>query len=319
MSAPADTIAWPLIGHEAAQAAFLNAHETGRLHHGWLVEGPSGIGKARLAQKIAAYMLGAECAPGTLDSHKEDRVVQKIEAQAHPDLRRIWRQPDEKGKVKQDIPVDAIRELNSFFSLRAALGGWRVGIIDSLDELNQSGSNALLKTLEEPPENCLLILISHRTRSILPTIRSRCRLLRLSALSDADTRKVLDASNHAAAKESMTQSLARGRPGRGLNLASPTGLAASNAARNYLRGLPKPSDAAISDVIAKCGIDEIAFAAFQSEVFEWLAQKSLSHPAYAQCWLEVSRLVAETAEINMDRTQASAKLLAKLQAAAQTS
>ena len=311
-------IAWPLIGHEAAQSAFLSAHETGRLHHGWLIEGPSGIGKARLARKLAAYILGAKCAPGTLDSRPDDPVVQKIEAGAHPDLRWIWRQPDEKGKVKQDIPVDSIRDLNAFFALRPALGGWRVGVIDSLDELNRSGANALLKTLEEPPANCLLILVSHRTRSLLPTIRSRCRLLRLNTLSEQDTRRVLDASDHAAARESTTLALARGRPGRGLSLASPTGLAAANAARNYLRGLPRPSDAAISDVIARCGVDDIAFEAFKAEVFEWLAEKSQSHSAYAQCWLESARLVAEAAEMNMDRTQASAKLIAGLQNAAQS-
>ena len=309
-------IAWPLIGHQAALAAFLNAHETGRLHHGWLIEGPSGIGKARLARKIAAYILGATCKVGTLDSHLDDAIVQKIEAQAHPDLRWIWRQPDEKGKVKQDIPVDSIRELNAFFALRPALGGWRVGVIDSLDELNRSGANALLKTLEEPPAKCLLILISHRTRSILPTIRSRCRLLKLNVLNEQDTREVLDASDHVGAKESTTFSLARGRPGRGLSLASPNGLAAANAARNYLRGLPRPSDAAMGDVIARCGVDEVAFEAFKAEVFDWLAEKSLSHPAYAQCWLDTARLVAHAAEMNMDRTQASAKMIAGLQAAA---
>lgn len=310
-------IAWPLYGHSEAQRAFLEAFATGRLHHGWMIEGPSGIGKAQLARRMAAFILGAQCKPGTLDSPDTDPVVQKIQAEGHPDLRFISRQPDEKGKLKQDIPVEAIRALNTFFSLKPGLGGWRVGIIDSLDELNRSGANALLKKLEEPPADCLIILISHRTRAVLPTIRSRCRMLRLAALSQDETRAVLDASGHDRARESMAETLARGRPGQGLRLASSTGIAAANAARNYLRGLPKPSDAALSDILACGGIDDIAFEALTGEVLSWLAENGDDDPNYAACWLETARLIARTDELNMDRMQATAKLVAGLQKAAQ--
>ena len=305
--------AWPLIGHTAAEQAFIEAFDTKRLHHGWMIEGPSGIGKSVLAYRIAAYVLGAQCASGTLQSSVSDPVAQKILAEAHPDLRWISRKPDEKGKLKQDISVDAIRGLTEFFALKPALGGWRVGVIDSIDELNRSGANALLKTLEEPPENSLLILISHRTQKVLPTIKSRCRMLRLDALSDADTRAVLDGVDHDMARESTTLQLARGRPGYGLRLASPAGLAAANAARTYLRGLPKPSDAAVSDVLARGGVDEIAFEAFSHEVLNWLSEKSAERPHYAGAWLAVSRHIASVSELNMDRGQATAKLAAILQ------
>jgi len=236
----AHTTAWPLTGHQSAQAAFLSAYESGKLHHGWMLEGPSGIGKSLLARKIVAFILGAECAPGTLDCATNDPIAQKLLAGAHPDLRWLSREPDEKGKIKQDIPVDAVRELNAFFALKPALGGWRIGVIDSIDELNRAGANAILKTLEEPPAHCLILLISHRTRAVLPTIRSRCRLLRLGALSEGETRQVLDTSDHENARESTTRTLARGRPGHGLKLASKTGIAAANATRTFLRGMPKP-------------------------------------------------------------------------------
>lgn len=310
--------AWPLYGHQEAQAAFIAAHKTGRLHHGWMIEGPSGIGKARLARRVASFILGATCSQGSLDASVQDPVVQKIQSESHPDLRWLARKPDEKGKLKQDIPVNAIRELNQFLSLKPALGGWRVGVIDSIDELNRSGANALLKTLEEPPANCLLLLVSHRKRAVLPTIRSRCRLLRLNVLNDADTRAVLDASDHERARESATQSLARGRPGHGLRLASSSGIAAANAARNYLRGLPKPSDAALGDALKFGGVDDIAFEAFQGEVLAWLSEKSANKPAYAKCWLETARLVASASELNMDKTQATAKLIAGVQKSAQS-
>lgn len=310
--------AWPIKGHDTAEQLFLSAQSSGRLHHGWMLEGPSGIGKSLLARRMAAHILGAANSIGSLDSAPDDPVVQKIMADAHPDLRWLCRRPDEKGKLKQDIPVDAVRGLNEFFSLKAALGGWRVGVIDSIDELNRSGANAILKTLEEPPENCLLILISHRTQPVLPTIRSRCRLLRLDPLSEADTRAALDASDHEQARESTVFALARGRPGHGLRLASSTGIAAANAARTFLRGLPKPSDAALSDVLAKAGVDDIAFEAFSHEALAWLSQKASETPRFATGWLEIARLIGSVRELNMDRTQATAKLVSRLQKAVQS-
>ncbi len=305
--------AWPLFGHEAAEALFLDAYTQKRLHHGWLLDGPSGIGKSLLAHRMAAHMLGAVTTSDTLQSQDTDPVVQKIMADAHPDLRWICRRPDEKGKLKQDIPVDAVRGLNEFFALKPALGGWRVGVIDSLDELNRSGANAILKTLEEPPDRCLLILISHRTQPVLPTIRSRCRVLRLSPLSPADTRMALDRSDHDLARESMVLTLARGRPGQGLRLASPSGIAAANAARTFLRGLPKPSDAALSDALAKGGADDVAFEAFCSEALAWLAEAANERAQMARGWLDIAQLIGTVRDLNMDRTQAIAKLVASLQ------
>lgn len=308
-------IAWPLVGHDTEKSDFLDAADTNRLHHGWIIEGPSGIGKARLARKMAAFMLGADCQKGTLDSLESDPIIQKIKAGAHPDLRWIQREPDEKGHIKQDIPVDAMRTLNDFFSLKPAMGGWRIGVIDSIDELNRFGANAILKTLEEPPSNCLMILISHRTKSVLPTIRSRCRMLRLNALDETETRVALELSDDQSAREIITQTLARGRPGLGLRLASRTGIAATKASRNYLRGLPKPSDAALSEILIRGGEDAIAFEAMSYDILAWLSAKSEDHVDYALCWLKTARLVAQVSELNMDRTQATAKLIAGLQKA----
>ena len=190
------TSAWPLYGHDAAEASFLASATTGKLHHGWLIEGPSGIGKATMAKRLAAYMLGArgpETSP--LDADPSDPVARTCLAGGHPDLRVVHRELNDKGKLRQDITVDQIRELTHFFSLKPAQGGWRVGIIDSLDELNRNGANALLKTLEEPPGHSILFLVNHGTTPILPTIRSRCRVLRVSALSDEDTKRALETAD----------------------------------------------------------------------------------------------------------------------------
>lgn len=309
-------IAWPLFGHDGAQSAFLDAYESGRLHHAWLIEGPSGIGKATLARRLAGFLLGAR-GPGDapLDAGPDDPIVQKLNAEGHPDMRWIARRPDDKGKLKQDIPVDDIRSLVTFFGLRSANGGWRVGVIDAIDDLNRSGANAILKTLEEPPANCALLLVSHGSRPVLPTIRSRCRTLRLSPLSDTDVERAIGEANVEGVDPKAALSLARGRPGHGAVLASASGMAATNAARNFVRGQPSPSDAATADFIQRLGVDAVALSAGVSELMAWLAQKAESNPDVSGVWLSVSRLAAEATGLNMDRTQTAAKIAATVQAA----
>ncbi|MEM9667753.1 MAG: DNA polymerase III subunit delta' [Pseudomonadota bacterium] len=305
--------AWPIIGHAEAERLFVDSLASERMHHGWLVEGPSGIGKSLLARRMAARVLGADCQPDSLNAPADDPVIQKMLADGHPDYRWISRRPDEKGKVKQDIPVDAIRELNHFFSLKPALSGWRVGVIDSLDEMNRSGANALLKTLEEPPAQCLIILISHNTQPVLPTIRSRCRLLRLQALSDEEAVAVLKQISEEETLDPAARDLAGGRPGRGAQLASPSGLASLNATKNFLRGLPRPSDAALSEILSKGAADDMAFQAMGYAVLNWLEQETDKRPNVASVWLDCSALFAEVRELNMDYGQAAAKLVATLQ------
>ena len=112
-------------------------------------------------------------------------------AGSHPDLRVIRRPVDDKGKRKSEIPVDSVRELAEFFAMRPAMGGWRVAIIDAVDEMNRHGENAILKTLEEPPNRAVLFLISHGEQLLLPTVRSRCRVLRCGALGEHETMSAL--------------------------------------------------------------------------------------------------------------------------------
>ncbi len=309
--------AWPLVGHQTAITDFRAAFDSGRMHHAWLIDGPSGIGKAQLAKQISSYVLGAKCPPDKLETRASDPVAQKLLAESHPDLRWLDRRPDEAGKIKQDISIEAIRGLNAFFSLKPALGGWRVGVIDSVDELNRSGTNAMLKTLEEPPPQCLLILLTHGTRPLLPTIRSRCRRLRLHALSEADVKTVLHRLPPEARPANLEAacSLARGRPGYGLSLSSASGLAAANAARTFLRSLPKPSDGALGDAITKIGADAIAFEVFSNMALDWLSARAANQPDAARLYLDVSRLIGHATELNMDRTQSGAELIGMLQKA----
>lgn len=307
-------IGWPLFGHDHAERRFLEAHAQMRLHHAWLIEGPEGIGKARFALRLAAFLLGARGpADSPLDADETDPVWRACSSESHPDLRLVHRELNDKGKLSQDISVDQIRALTEFFTMKPALGGWRIGVIDAIDETNKSGANALLKTLEEPPPKCVLFLINHGREPILPTIRSRCRVLRLSVLSEDDCKRALVAAGAAA----QAERIARGRPGRGIRLFSAPALAAVEAARALLRSGPNFSDKLAQSALSAAAADSAAMEAFRAELLEWLAERAETDPAAAKVWLKQARLAGDAEQLNMDAAQVASKLVAGLYELAQ--
>ena len=163
-----------VIGQGAAEAEFLDAFNTGRLHHGWLISGPRGVGKATLAWSIARFLLATPLA-------QDDGLFL------------LRRGPNEKGdRLASEILVKEVRKLGNFFALSAADGGRRVVIVDAADDLNTQAANAILKMLEEPPARTTILLISHQPSGLLPTIRSRCRMLRLHPLAAPEMAQALD-------------------------------------------------------------------------------------------------------------------------------
>lgn len=193
---PRDTL--KLFGQSAAEQTFLDAFATGRLHHGWMLTGPRGVGKATLAWSIARFLLtapiddgdglfGAPPPPETLAVDPEHPVARRIAAGADPGLKLITRTENEKtSRLRDVISVEDIRGLANFFNMSSADGGRRVVIVDAADDMNTQAANALLKMLEEPPDRATLLLISHQPSALLPTIRSRCRVLRMAKLSPQD-------------------------------------------------------------------------------------------------------------------------------------
>jgi len=298
--------ALPMIGHKLAQVRFLAAQQSGRLHHGWILQGPSGVGKALFAKRLAALMLGAE----TVDAPAEDSVMQKVISGSHPDLKWVARGLNDKGKLRQDITVDQIRDLNKFFALRPALAGWRVGVIDALDETNVSGLNALLKTLEEPPQNAILFLVSHGTKPLLPTIRSRCQVLRLNTLSDDETGQVLSLIG---VEDKLVASLAHGRPGYGLALKESGGAAAVQAARTMLSSIRKPESGIFAQALKAASVDSGSLAAYTDTLLAWTAARAEDNPALGRTWLTLHEVRATATELNLTPLQTATKLLAVLQ------
>jgi DNA polymerase-3 subunit delta' len=226
-----------LFGHAGAEAAFLEAFNTGRLHHGWMITGPRGVGKATLAWKIARFLLATPEAdggmfapppPDTLDIPDSHPVARRIAALSEPRLFLLRRPYDDKaGRLKQDITVEEVRKMKSFFALSAADGGRRVAIVDPVDEMNPSAANALLKLLEEPPARVTLLLVSHQPARLLPTIRSRCRELRLMPLDPAALSDALTQAGGAVGPEARVAlaELAGGSVGEAFRMTNTEGLA----------------------------------------------------------------------------------------------
>jgi DNA polymerase-3 subunit delta' len=183
-----------LFGHAPAEAIALEAVTSGRLHHGWLITGEEGIGKATFAYRLARFLLAQEeklpeAAP-SLDA-PDERIVRQIASLSHPGLfvvRRAW---DASGKkFRQAIAVDEIRALRHFLQ-RTSVTPWRVVVVDSADDLNTNSANALLKSLEEPPARTVFLILSSMPGQLPPTIRSRCRLLRLEPLGAQDLTRAM--------------------------------------------------------------------------------------------------------------------------------
>lgn len=241
-----------LIGQSKAEAEFLEAYTSGRLHHAWLVTGPRGVGKATMAWKLARFLLTepvdddasmfGDATPRTnLDVSDDHPVAHRMLALSEPRLfllRRAW---DEKTKkLKSVITVDEARKLRNFFALSAADGGRRVVIVDTADEMNVNAANALLKLLEEPPERTTMFLISHQPSRLLPTIRSRCRELRCHPLAADDMATAL-ANSGAAPSETPTQlaALAGGSVGEAMRLSNLDGIYTYQEITGLLSTLPQ--------------------------------------------------------------------------------
>lgn len=239
-----------LFGQSRAEADFLEAYSTGRLHSGWLITGPQGVGKATLAWKIATFLLAeppadagffgeVPPAPTSLAVSPDNNDARLVQSGAHPRLSVVRRPWDEKAdKLKTEITADPIRDLKRFFHMSAADGGRRVVIVDAADEMNVTAANSLLKELEEPPALTTILLISHQPSRLLPTIRSRCRELRCATLGHDDMAAALHQAGVDVPNAESLATLSAGSVGEAVRLLNHDGLGLYGDLVKLFGGLP---------------------------------------------------------------------------------
>ena len=248
-----------ILGQDKAVEEFASAWASRKLHHAWLLAGPRGVGKATFAHSAARRVLADAAGPQSglpgVETSDEHPMVKLVEAGSHPDMRRLERLVNEKtGNLARNISVDQVRSLADLFDLSPAMSDWRVVVIDSVDELEPSGANALLKMLEEPPPNSIFFLVSHAPGRLLPTIRSRCRRLDFQSLGDDVMASILEAQapELSSAERKKIVPMAFGSAGRALAFAE-LGLAKLEDAAIAILRQGDPTNARRSELAIELG------------------------------------------------------------------
>ena len=228
-----------ILGHDAAITEFLTAMRGPRMHHAWLIAGLEGVGKAETATALAKRLLSEAAGPeidGDQITVPDNHPIGKlVDAHTHPDFVLLDRLPKDMKALREierrdwprdvertrNITIEQVRALGAVFALTPSCSKARVVLVDSIDDLERGAANALLKSLEEPPRGTVFLLVSHASGRLLPTIRSRCRLLRFDALDDDAMRVVLQRSLPGIGDAELAALIAAGQgaPGRALGYA----------------------------------------------------------------------------------------------------
>jgi DNA polymerase-3 subunit delta' len=271
-----------IVGQDRAVDQFASVWATRKLHHAWLLAGPKGVGKATFAHAVARRVLAEAAGPPFdspgLETPDDHPMIKLVEAGSHPDMRWLQRLVNEKtGNLARNIGVDQVRGLAELFDLSPAMSDWRVAVIDTVDELEASGANALLKMLEEPPPKSLFLLVSHAPGRLLPTIRSRCRRLDFQALDDDAMTSVLErnAPELGAPERQRIIAMSFGSAGRALAFAE-LGLAKLEDSALAILRQGDPTNGRRSDLASELGKKAAAerYAAFLDLVPSLIAREA---------------------------------------------
>ncbi len=341
-----------LFGQKTAERTLAESLASGSMHHGWLLTGARGIGKATIAYKFAAHALANpnERDPSRtgLDVPRNSIAARQVRALSHPGLmviRRPWNHKEK--RFAATIPVDEVRRLGPFLGHRAGEEAWRVVLVDTADELNINAANALLKVLEEPPPRTVFLLVSSEPGRLLATVRSRCRVLPLAPLPGPDLRGAISQALIATgtgepqnAEWANLERLAEGSVRRGLALMAGGGLELQDRLTALFASMPKLDWAA-----AHAAAEELQPAAAEQrfELFFDLLSASLARmirlvatgardgeeaalarrvidearlAIWAELWETIAREKALTLALNLDRRALILETFSRIDAAA---
>src|SRR5262245_45580533 len=207
-------MAWDRVrGHNVNRAGFEAAFARGRLGHAYLFTGPPGIGKRLFAGELAKALL-CEAPPRPLAACDKCAACHLCAAGTHPDVF-VAKTPDD----KLELPVETVRDFCGQLALKPSHGARKVGIVEDADDFNEESANAFLKTLEEPAPGSVLLLLATAEEGQLPTIRSRCQVVRFRPLAAEDVAAVLKAQGVTdPARVEQLVRLSGGSPGQALAL-----------------------------------------------------------------------------------------------------
>ncbi|HYA79810.1 MAG TPA: DNA polymerase III subunit delta' [Methylocystis sp.] len=338
--APHPRCATRLIGQAGAEQEMLSAYRDGRLAHAWLIGGPEGVGKATLAWRFARFLL-AHPDPKARDAqeaaslfvpggaHAARQIAGLATADIHL-LRRGWN--DKTKKFFTEIRIDEVREVIDKMHRASGMGGWRIVIVDSADDLNRSSANALLKLIEEPPERALFLLVAHQPGRVLPTIRSRCRRLLLEPMQPGEIATAVRALGppFASAPEATLSAAAEASEGsvrEALRLLDEESLAFDSALKAMFERLPQVEWSAVHALADRLAgyENEAAFETFLNLLYRFLDARVRAGAeqgadrliGYATAWEEITEAVRETQVFNFDRRALVLGIFLRLEKAAQ--
>ena len=327
-----------LFGHEAAEQLLLQAYRGARLQPAWIIGGKQGIGKATLAWRFARFMFvhpdpnaPAVRSAKDLSVAMDHPAIRRVSSRSHGDVALLRRQWNDKTKKHfTEIRVDEVREALDLFRRASGEGGWRICIIDCLDDLNRSSANALLKLVEEPPPRSLLLMVANRPASVLATLRSRSRMLLLEPLNGEQTAQAVRAlgspwADRPAAEIEAAAARAGGAPREALRLLEGQGLQLTNRIEAMLARLPRLDWTAIQALADASGsrADDATFETLLCAVYDWLDARVRAGgearrlAPFAEAWERTSRAARETEALNLDRRPFVLALFEDLALAAQ--
>ena len=321
-----------VIGHKDVLERLFDTYRSGRMHHAWLLTGPQGIGKATLALTFAKFLFqfpDRSALPERFDPSLIGPDMHRQVAQGgHPQLLHLTRPWDEKAKrFKTQLSVEEIRRTQGFYGMTAGAGGWRITIVDAVDDMNASAANALLKVLEEPPKKALFFVLNHATGRPLATIRSRCQQLAMPALSSDNVLKVLSQLGVQASDDDKARAvrLAEGSARRAVQLLESSILKDYGQFETMMERGAKGDGGdwsaahKIADNLSRRG-QEDAYHLFGDLVAAWMGaqvrlnqQSSLSELAgWADLWDKANRSSTLADAFNLDKKQVILSLFGDL-------